>query len=146
MPVMSVADNVGYPLMLLDWSHAEKQQRVREVLAQVGLSDFADKKPEQLSGGQCQRVAIARALAKRPSIIIADEPTASLDAQTATRVIELMKALASEQGTACLIATHDERLLPFSDAVLHVERGHIVPKISHGEYQDQATQRRSVYS
>ncbi|WP_230390871.1 ABC transporter ATP-binding protein [Reinekea sp. G2M2-21] len=126
VPVMTVADNVAYPLMLLDWSEADKKQRVREVLKQVGLSDFADKKPEQLSGGQSQRVAVARALVKRPSIIIADEPTASLDAETATQVIEQMKALATEQGTACLIATHDPRLLPYSDSVLHVDHGLIV--------------------
>lgn len=126
VPVMTVAANVGLPLMLLGWSAAQTKQRVNEILAMVGLADFAFKKPEQLSGGQCQRVAIARALVKRPSIIIADEPTASLDAETATKVIDLMKALAHEQGTACLIATHDTRLLPYSDRVLHVDQGNIV--------------------
>ena len=129
VPVMSVAANVGFPLRLLDWSAAQKKQRVQEILALVGLSEFASKKPEQLSGGQCQRVAIARALVKRPSIIIADEPTASLDADTATLVIDLMKTLASEQGTACLIATHDTRLLPYSDKVLHVDHGRIVQDV-----------------
>jgi len=126
VPVMSVAANVGYPLMLLDWNAQEKAQRIAEVLEQVGLSDFAAKRPEQLSGGQCQRVAIARALVKKPTVIIADEPTASLDADTALMVVELMKDLAKEQGSACLVATHDSRLLPFSDQVLHVDHGRIV--------------------
>jgi putative ABC transport system ATP-binding protein len=126
VPVMSVAENVGYPLMLLNWSIAERKTRVNEILEQVGLAEFGNQKPEQLSGGQCQRVAVARALVKRPSVIIADEPTASLDAVTAQVVVDLIKSLAKNQGTACLIATHDQRLLPFSDRVLHVEDGRMI--------------------
>ncbi len=125
VPVMTVAANVGYPLMLLNWPAVKIQSRVVEVLSQVGLEAFAHKKPEQLSGGQCQRVAVARALVKKPSVIIADEPTASLDAHTATTVVELIKTLSQQQGTACLVATHDHRLLPYSDTVLHVEEGRI---------------------
>jgi putative ABC transport system ATP-binding protein len=126
VPVMTVADNVGYPLMLLDWSKAKRKARVMEVLEQVGLLEFANQKPEQLSGGQCQRVAVARALVKKPSVIIADEPTASLDATTALKVTQLMKQLAKDQGSSFLVATHDPRLLPYSDKVLHVENGRIV--------------------
>jgi putative ABC transport system ATP-binding protein len=126
VPVMTVADNVGYPLMLLDWTKAEKKSRVAEILEQVGLLELANEKPEQLSGGQCQRVAVARALVKKPSIIIADEPTASLDAVTALKVVELMKQLAKEQGSSFLVATHDDRLLPYSDSVLHVESGGVI--------------------
>ena len=126
IPVMDVAANVGLPLMLLPGNHEKKKQQVMDILDQVGLADFANSKPEQLSGGQCQRVAIARALVKRPMFIIADEPTASLDAHTAIAVVGLMKQLTKEQGTACLIATHDDRLLPFSDQVLNVQQGHIL--------------------
>ena len=126
VPVMTVADNVGYPLMLLDWSKTKRKTRVMETLEQVGLLDFANQKPEQLSGGQCQRVAVARALVKKPSVIIADEPTASLDATTAMKVVELMKQLAKDQGSSFLVATHDARLLPYSDKVLHVENGRMV--------------------
>lgn len=126
IPVMTAADNVAYPLMLLNESIEQIRQKTEEVLAQVGLADCANKKPGQLSGGQCQRLAIARALIKKPSIIIADEPTASLDADTAMQVIAVMQELAKAQGTACLIATHDERVLPFSDRLLHVEHGRLV--------------------
>lgn len=128
IPVMSVFDNVAYPLMLLGWSTQKIRSRVTEVLSQVGLHEFQEKKPEQLSGGQCQRVAIARALAKSPAILIADEPTASLDAETAVSVIKAMRRLADHSGTSCIIATHDQRLLPYSDRVLFVEDGRIVPQ------------------
>jgi putative ABC transport system ATP-binding protein len=125
VPVMSVFDNVALPLMLLDWSAPEKRARVLDVLDRVGLADFAQAKPEVLSGGQCQRVAVARALVKSPAVIIADEPTASLDSTSALQVITQMKALASAQGTACLIATHDARLLPYSDTVLELDSGKV---------------------
>jgi putative ABC transport system ATP-binding protein len=129
IPVMTAAANVAYPLFLLNWAEQDITKRVEEVLAQVGLSDFAKCRPEQLSGGQNQRVAIARALVKKPSLIIADEPTASLDSDTAVTVVDLMKKLANEQGTACLVATHDERLLPFCDQILHVHHGKIVKQV-----------------
>lgn len=131
VPVMSVFDNVALPLLLLDWPAHKKTKTVMEVLGRVGLADYANAKPEALSGGQCQRVAVARALVKEPAFIIADEPTASLDANTALQVITQMKALAKEQGTACLIATHDSRLLPFSDTVLEMESGKVVMAQQH---------------
>lgn len=126
VPVMSVFDNVAYPLVLLNYGHSQIHARVMEVLDALELSSFARSRPEQLSGGQCQRVAVARALVKKPGLLIADEPTASLDAATAMRVVEQMQALAHHQNTACLIATHDARLMPYSDRVLQVEDGGIM--------------------
>ena len=125
IPVMSVFHNVAYPLMLLGWDASSVRSRVMDVLTQVDLANFKDQKPEQLSGGQCQRVAIARALVKSPTLLIADEPTASLDAQTATSVMESMRTLADSFGTACIIATHDMRLLPFSNRVFNVDQGDV---------------------
>ncbi|MDR2637606.1 MAG: ABC transporter ATP-binding protein, partial [Zoogloeaceae bacterium] len=110
IPVMSVFDNVEYPLLLLDTPASQRKARTGEILAQVGLRDLAGRLPEQLSGGQRQRVAIARALVKQPALVIADEPTANLDTHTAEQVVDLMKDLGRRFETTFLIATHDERM------------------------------------
>ena len=117
VPVMSVRDNIDYPLLLADLSAAERRRRVDEVLAQVGLTGLADRRPDQLSGGQRQRVAIARALVKSPTLVIADEPTANLDTATASQVIDLMKSLGRHHGATFLIATHDDRMTAHCDDV-----------------------------
>lgn len=145
VPVMSVFDNVAYPLMLLNFGHSQIHQRVMEVLDALDLADFARSRPEQLSGGQCQRVAVARALVKQPGLLIADEPTASLDAETAMRVIDQMKRLAKHQNTACLIATHDARLMPFSDRVLQLAGGQVVP-VNANPAPFQPTHQRGILS
>ncbi len=126
IPVMTVRDNVAFPLMLLNRPASEIRTRVDVVLSQVGLKDYQNSKPGELSGGQCQRVAIARALVKNPKLIIADEPTASLDSDTAMQVMTLMKRLMAEHDTACLVATHDARLLQFSDRILRIDHGDVV--------------------
>jgi putative ABC transport system ATP-binding protein len=117
VPVMSVRDNVDYPLLLAGLPPGERRQRVDETLAQVGLSGLAERRPDQLSGGQRQRVAIARALVKSPTLVIADEPTANLDTATAAQVIDLMKALGARHGATFLIATHDDRMTAHCDRV-----------------------------
>ena len=117
VPVMSVRDNVEYPLLLLGLSNEERRARVDEILGQVGLTGLADRRPDQLSGGQRQRVAIARALVKSPTLVIADEPTANLDTATASHVIDLMKSLGHRHGTTFLIATHDDRMTEHCDEV-----------------------------
>jgi putative ABC transport system ATP-binding protein len=123
VPVMTAADNVDFPLHLLGAGRVERARRVAEALDQVGLSGFGRHRPDQLSGGQRQRVAIARAIVKRPRLVIADEPTANLDAVTATQVIDLMKRLAHEQGTTFLIATHDDRMIAHCDRALMLDDG-----------------------
>jgi putative ABC transport system ATP-binding protein len=123
VPVMTAADNVDYPLYLLGVPKAERQARVAEALERVGLASFGGHRPDQLSGGQRQRVAIARAIVKRPQLVIADEPTANLDAVTASQVIELMKQLAHRDGTTFLIATHDERMIGHCDRAVMLDDG-----------------------
>jgi putative ABC transport system ATP-binding protein len=125
VPVMSVAENVDYPLFLAGLPWAERQQRVREALQSVGLLEHSAHRPDALSGGQRQRVAIARALVKRPRLVIADEPTASLDSNTADQVLTLMRELAHQQGAAFLIATHDSRLTLRCDRVIALLDGRI---------------------
>jgi putative ABC transport system ATP-binding protein len=117
VPVMSVRDNIEYPLLLLGLPAGERRRRVDEILAQVGLTGLAERRPDQLSGGQRQRVAIARALVKSPTLVIADEPTANLDTATAAQVIDLMKSLGQRHGATFLIATHDDRMTAHCDAV-----------------------------
>jgi len=126
VPVMTVAENVDYPLFIAGVPAPERRQRVAAMLAAVGLQDHAGHRPDALSGGQRQRVAIARALIKHPALVIADEPTASLDSHTADQVLDLMREQGRAQGAAFLIATHDARLLRRCDRVLTLLDGVIV--------------------
>jgi putative ABC transport system ATP-binding protein len=123
VPVMTAADNIDFPLYLLGVARAERAARVAEALARVGLAGFGGHRPDQLSGGQRQRVAIARAIVKRPQLVIADEPTANLDAVTAAQVIDLMKQLAHRDGTTFLIATHDDRMIGHCDRAVMLDDG-----------------------
>ena len=118
VPVMTVFENVEYPLFIAGVPAAERRDRVTAQLQAVGLQDHARHRPDALSGGQRQRVAIARALVKRPKLVIADEPTASLDSHTADQVLELMRERGHAEGAAFVIATHDSRLSSRCDRVL----------------------------
>ncbi len=104
----------------------ESRARADAMLAAVNLDQHIHKYPNQLSGGQKQRVAIARALVGSPRLILADEPTASLDGKTGREVVELMQNLAREQGCAILLVTHDNRILDIADRIIHLEDGHLV--------------------
>lgn len=128
VPVMTVADNVDYPLFLTGVPAAERRQRVEAMLQAVGLAEHAAHRPDALSGGQRQRVAIARALVKRPALVIADEPTASLDSHTAEQVLDLMRERCHADGVAFLIATHDPRAVARCDRVLHLLDGSVQPQ------------------
>ncbi len=125
VPVMTVAENVDYPLFIAGVPAAERRERVAAQLEAVGLQDHARHRPDALSGGQRQRVAIARALVKRPRLVIADEPTASLDSHTADQVLALMRELGHAQGAAFVIATHDSRLTQRCDRVLALLDGRL---------------------
>ena len=118
IPVMTVAENVDYPLFLAGLPNAERRTRVAAMLDAVGLTEHAQHRPDALSGGQRQRVAIARALVKRPALVIADEPTASLDSHTAEQMLDLMRDLGHREGASFLIATHDSRLTRRCDRVI----------------------------
>ena len=118
VPVMTVAENVDYPLFIAGVPAAERRDRVAAQLKAVGLQDHAQHRPDALSGGQRQRVAIARALVKRPRLVIADEPTASLDSHTADQVLDLMRERGHAEGAAFVIATHDSRLTGRCDRIV----------------------------
>ncbi|MBK9440353.1 MAG: ABC transporter ATP-binding protein [Comamonadaceae bacterium] len=126
VPVMTVYDNVDYPLFLAGVPTSERRLRVNAQLAAVGLQDHARHRPDALSGGQRQRVAIARALVKRPKLVIADEPTASLDSHTADQVLALMRERGHAEGAAFVFATHDSRLTSRCDRVLALLDGKIL--------------------
>lgn len=125
VPVMSAWENVAYPLMLNGYSLKDQKQRATDLLAKVGLEQFIQHRPDNLSGGQQQRVAIARALVHRPEVVIADEPTASLDSYTASVVIEQMKSLGHEMGTTFIVATHDDRMASQCDRTITLLDGEI---------------------
>lgn len=103
----------------------EHRKRAMDMLEAVGLADRVNYKPDQLSGGQRQRVAIARALVSEPSMVLADEPTASLDSESGRDVVERMKTLAKEHGTTILLVTHDNRILDIADRIIHLEDGRL---------------------
>ncbi|MFD9796670.1 ABC transporter ATP-binding protein [Streptomyces sp. NPDC059070] len=129
IPILSAAENVGVPMRLRKADPAEREARVELLLGLVGLADHAEQRPGELSGGQQQRVAIARALANRPALLIADEPTGQLDAQTGLAVMELLRAVVRSEGVTALVATHDHQLLGLADRVLELADGRI---IDHG--------------
>jgi putative ABC transport system ATP-binding protein len=127
IPVLSAAENVEYPLLMVqNWPAARRRARVAELLEAVGIADQADKRPDQLSGGQKQRVAVARALASQPKLVLADEPTANLDHVTARRIIELMKKMRDDFGTTFIFSTHDPRIVEAAEEIFHLEDGRIV--------------------
>lgn len=125
VPVMTVAENVDYPLFLNGVPEAERKIRVAAQLKAVGLEEHAQHRPDALSGGQRQRVAIARALIKRPALVIADEPTASLDSVTADQVLDLMRERGQAEGAAFVIASHDDRLTRRADRIVHLLDGRL---------------------
>ncbi|MEV0779547.1 ABC transporter ATP-binding protein [Streptomyces sp. NPDC050428] len=126
LPILTAAENVGVPLRLRRADPREREERVALLLALVGLGDHAAQRPGELSGGQQQRVAIARALANRPALLIADEPTGQLDAETGLAVMELLRAVVRSEGVTVLVATHDAQLLGLADRVLELADGHLV--------------------
>ncbi|MGR5210918.1 ABC transporter ATP-binding protein [Vibrio rotiferianus] len=125
VPVMTALENVAYPLHLNGFSKAEQTDLATQMLEHVGLGEFIHHMPDNLSGGQQQRVAIARALVHKPALVIADEPTASLDSQTANKVIDIMKGLGHELGTTFIVATHDPRMASRCDRTIELVDGKI---------------------
>lgn len=129
IPFLSVLENVTLVPHMNGANLKAANAKAKELLEYLGVGDKLDKMPSQLSGGQSQRVAIARSLANSPRIILADEPTAALDAERALSVMQLLKKLSVEQDVAIIVVTHDERMLPLFDRVLRVEDGYIKESI-----------------
>ena len=113
LQVHTVYENVEFPLLLLRYSGSDRKRMVMDALEWLGLTDKAQSKPPQLSGGECQRVAIARAMVKKPSLVLADEPTANLDAANSHNILKTMKELNRELNTTFLFATHDEKVIKY---------------------------------
>jgi putative ABC transport system ATP-binding protein len=126
IPVLSVYQNVEYPLLLQRMGRKEREDRVRDLLAKVGLADFGKRSPERLSGGQRQRVAIARALVTKPKLVIADEPTASLDHATGASIMELMVEMNGSEGSTLVFATHDPAVAEFAGRIVSMIDGQVV--------------------
>ena len=122
---LTVIDNVCVPLTLRGAAPAETRERAETLLDAVGLADKANVHPRNLSAGQCQRVALARALVGDPDLILADEPTASLDAANGQEVMKLLRHLTTEKGRAVVLVTHDHRIFHFADRILWLENGRV---------------------
>lgn len=125
IPVFTAAENVEFPLLVQGFDAKERRKRVSEALASVGLSDRAGHRPDLLSGGERQRVAVARAIVHRPSLVLADEPTANLDTRNATQLIDLMRDLNRTLGLTFLFSTHDQRLLEHTPRIIRLTDGRI---------------------
>ncbi len=126
VPVLSAYENVELPLLLNEVDAKERKDRVMEMLEAVDLADRINHRPDQMSGGEQQRVAIARALATRPSMVLADEPTANLDTANGAQAMEIMQRLNEETGTAFIFATHDPRVVAFARRVIRLRDGRVV--------------------
>ena len=126
VPMLSAAENVGLPLRLRKTDATVRDERVAHLLDLVGLSAHAGQRPSELSGGQQQRVAIARALANSPRLLIADEPTGQLDAETGAAVMQLLRSVVQTEGATAIISTHDPSLQAMADGVIRLADGVIV--------------------
>ncbi|MBB3100961.1 putative ABC transport system ATP-binding protein [Actinoplanes campanulatus] len=125
IPVLSAAENVGAPLRLARMPAADREKRVALLLDLVGLGEHARQRPGELSGGQQQRVAIARALASSPRLLIADEPTGQLDAETGRSVMALLRAVVESEQVTALVSTHDPVMMALADRVVRISDGQV---------------------
>jgi len=125
IPTLTSAENAGVPLIAAGMGRSEATRRGREVLERLNIADQANKLPRQLSGGQQQRVAIARALVHEPRLVVCDEPTASLDAKSGRRVMDLLREVALAPDRAVIIVTHDNRVFDLADRIIGMEDGRI---------------------
>lgn len=125
IPVLTAYENVEMPLILVNMPAEEKKERVISILEEVGLEEFVHRKSNEMSGGQQQRVAIARALVKKPSMVLADEPTANLDSMNAKEILSLMKELNKKKKTTFIFSTHDQLVMEFAERIIYLRDGKI---------------------
>ena len=135
LPVYSVFENVELPLILNHVEKSEREKKVSQAIEWVGLSDKKNSKPADMSGGECQRTAIARAIVHEPALLLADEPTANLDAKNSHNIMNILSKLNSEISTSFVFATHDEKIMGYLKRIIHLEDGKIIndEKISKPE-------------
>jgi putative ABC transport system ATP-binding protein len=135
IPVLTVFENIEYPLrMVLEWPKEKRRAQVLRMLEAVGMADQANKRPDQISGGQKQRVAVARALVSQPKLVLADEPTANLDHDTAYRILELMKKMRDEFKTTFVFSTHDAKIMGEAETTFTLEDGRLTNNTSGGSH------------
>ena len=125
IPVLSVTENVEYVMQLQGVADSERRQRVGDILEEVGLEGMAERRPEQLSGGEQQRVAIARAMVSRPDIVLADEPTANVDSATGSGLLDMMRSLNESTGMTFLFSTHDSMIMERARRLVLLKDGRI---------------------
>ncbi|MEN8190801.1 MAG: ABC transporter ATP-binding protein [Thermodesulfobacteriota bacterium] len=127
IPVLTVFENIEYPLLMVqNWPAAKRKKQVEKMLESVGMMDQGHKYPSQISGGQKQRVAVARALVTNAKLVLADEPTANLDRDTANRIIALMKAMRDEFSTTFIFSTHDPKVVKNAEIIYTLEDGQLL--------------------
>jgi len=125
LPVYTVFENVELPLILNKISSQERERKVAQAIEWVGLSDKRDSRPAMLSGGECQRTAIARAIVHQPALVLADEPTANLDAENSHHIMKILSNLNQEMSTSFIFATHDEKIMAYLRRIIHLDDGQI---------------------
>lgn len=128
IPILNVKENVEYPLLNSSLPLGVREQRSNKLLSMVGLAGLEKRFPHELSGGQRQRVAIARALVHSPSVVLADEPTANLDSETGSMIVDLMRRMNREEKVTFILATHDPSIISHADRVLKIRDGKLVNK------------------
>lgn len=122
---LTVFENIGFPLVLNGYTKKDREKRITDLLEKLDLSSFSTAMPRELSGGQAQRAAFARAIAHSPPLLIADEPTASLDTQTGLNLIQQMVSIGREHNSTIIVSTHDTELIKYADQTLHILDGKI---------------------
>jgi putative ABC transport system ATP-binding protein len=130
IPVLTAKENVAFILQIQGLPTAECYKRAMELLDAVGIAEKADKRPSELSGGQQQRVAVARALASKPDFVLADEPTANLDSQSATNLLEIMEKLNKDEGMTFIFSTHDQRVVDRARRVITLVDGAVATDVN----------------
>ena len=131
IPVLTAYENIELPLSLLDLSKKEVAKMVKKVIHDVGLDKYTDHKPSEMSGGQQQRVSIARALVKKPSVILADEPTANLDSENSKMILNLLKELNKKYKVTVIFSTHDKMVMDYANRLIFLEDGEIKKESSN---------------
>jgi putative ABC transport system ATP-binding protein len=125
LPSLTAAENAAVPLLIAGWPRGKAVARARDVLSELGLGNRINSRPNQLSGGQQQRVAIARALVHEPRLLVCDEPTAALDAQSGQTVMELIRGVAVKPDRSVIVVTHDSRVFQFGERMIEMSDGTI---------------------
>jgi len=125
LPVYTVFENVEFPLLIMKMSEKERKKKVMDALEWLGMTDKVDSRPAQLSGGESQRVAVARAIVKQPDLVLADEPTANLDAENSYNILERMVKLNKELKTTFIFATHDEKVIRYLKRKIYLVDGQV---------------------